>query len=304
MGKMSVEKVGLKEQVAWMGGKEYWYELEHDKYGEEMLRKWFTTSKKYVCVDGEKVSIKELDKLDPGNTEWTPAERRVKNPKKLKLLNEIVDRAQAAKRKEDGQRKKQQAATQDISRRKADTGKNGNPSEFQVIALKKEGVKVIFRGKVFLGRPMEVDQFGRDTDEYEFAREIGDPDEVFPTYEEVPSKLRKLLERVRRKHLHKDSAPSEQPPRRPTTTATASKVTGNPKSKRTKYGIRIFSSDGKHFFDFGCWPSRKYPGHSSIRLGIAGKRKLYTISQRDWKAMLEELQRGKPSPPPTTQGPT
>lgn len=58
--------------------------------------------------------------------------------------------------------------------------------------------------------------------------------------------------------------------------------------KRTKWGVRIHSSDGIHFFNLGCWKSTKYPGKASVRIG----RYLYTISQRDLKAMLEELQRG------------
>lgn len=77
--------------------------------------------------------------------------------------------------------------------------------------------------------------------------------------------------------------------------------------KRTKHGIRIYSSDLQHFFDFGCWPSKKFPGRASIRIGIAGKRKLYTISQQDLDAMLAELRRGRfaspenPPQPPADQ---
>jgi hypothetical protein len=58
--------------------------------------------------------------------------------------------------------------------------------------------------------------------------------------------------------------------------------------KRTKWGVRIYSSDGKHFFALGCWKSTKYPGSASIRLG----QYLYTVSQSDLNAMLEELRRG------------
>jgi hypothetical protein len=58
--------------------------------------------------------------------------------------------------------------------------------------------------------------------------------------------------------------------------------------KRTKWGVRIYSSDGKHFFNLGCWKSTKYPGSVSIRLG----RYLYTVSQNDLKALIVELQRG------------
>ena len=62
----------------------------------------------------------------------------------------------------------------------------------------------------------------------------------------------------------------------------------NGRQKRTKWGVRIHSSDGIHFFNLGCWKSTKYPGKASVRVG----RYLYTISQSDLKAMVEELQRG------------
>lgn len=62
----------------------------------------------------------------------------------------------------------------------------------------------------------------------------------------------------------------------------------NGRQKRTKWGVRIHSSDGIHFFNLGCWKSTKYPGKASIRIG----RYLYTVSQSDLKAMFEELQRG------------
>lgn len=73
---------------------------------------------------------------------------------------------------------------------------------------------------------------------------------------------------------------------------------GSGRQKRTKWGVRIHSSDGIHFFNLGCWKSTKYPGKASVRLG----RYLYTISQSDLKAMVEELQRG--IQPEIPQGPT
>jgi hypothetical protein len=60
------------------------------------------------------------------------------------------------------------------------------------------------------------------------------------------------------------------------------------RQKRTKWGVRIHSSDGIHFFNLGCWKSTKYPGKVSVRIG----RYLYTISQNDLNAMIAELQRG------------
>ena len=89
--------------------------------------------------------------------------------------------------------------------------------------------------------------------------------------------------RHKQKHHHKnvhsqeEAPPQNDPPQQ-----------DDGRQKRTKWGVRIYSSDGKHFLNLGCWKSTKYPGKASIRIG----RYLYTVSQGDLKAMLEELQRG------------
>src|SRR5258706_1902404 len=64
---------------------------------------------------------------------------------------------------------------------------------------------------------------------------------------------------------------------------------------RTKYGVRIYSNDGKHFFGIGVWKSRKYPGHTSIRLFVAGRNTLYTINSKYLKALVRELSRSEPT---------
>jgi hypothetical protein len=63
------------------------------------------------------------------------------------------------------------------------------------------------------------------------------------------------------------------------------------RQKRTKHGVKIFSSDDIHYFEFGCWRSKKYPGRFSIRLAVAGKRMTYTIRRSDMDALQWELQR-------------
>lgn len=99
--------------------------------------------------------------------------------------------------------------------------------------------------------------------------------------------LEKEMSRLRRKlkHRHRKlqirTAVGAQPQDDPT-------QQDSQRPKRTKWGVRVYSSDGKHFFNLGCWKSSKYPGKASVRLG----RYLYTISQHDLEAMLEELRRG------------
>jgi hypothetical protein len=180
-------KVDLHKKTVHIGENRYWYEIRDNN------RIWYRASNKYAYVDGEEVLIKDIEAAEnsedgpPG--EWEHAERRVKNSRKLKRLDKIVDRAlERAWRK----------------RRK-----------------------------------------------------------------------RKLLHKKRRreKQASLQNDPSQQ---------------DHGSQKRTKWGIRVYSTDGKHYLSLGCWKSRKYPGKASISLG----RYLYTVSQRDLRAMLEELRRG------------
>jgi hypothetical protein len=86
----------------------------------------------------------------------------------------------------------------------------------------------------------------------------------------------------RKQHERKVSNQNEAPPQ------DDAPKQDNGCQKRTKWGVRIYSSDGKHFFNLGCWKSTKYPGKASVRIG----RYLYTVSQNDLNAMIEEVQRG------------
>jgi len=65
--------------------------------------------------------------------------------------------------------------------------------------------------------------------------------------------------------------------------------------KRTKYGVKLFSNDEKHFFEIGVWKSTKYPEHTSIRLFVVGKPTIYTINPRYMKALRQEISRGEPT---------
>jgi hypothetical protein len=73
-------------------------------------------------------------------------------------------------------------------------------------------------------------------------------------HSEVSRELRKRLEKLRRKHLP-GSGEQKENVNAPVSTRIQPPDAQTGAGKRTKYGIRFVSSDGKHFFDFGCWPS-------------------------------------------------
>jgi hypothetical protein len=116
-------------------------------------------------------------------------------------------------------------------------------------------------------------------------RRIKDKDKVKQLEKILFRALKKEIRRRRQKrklHQIKVDRQNEAPPQ------DDAPKQGSGRQKRTKWGVRIHSSDGIHFFNLGCWKSTKYPGKASVRLG----RYLYTVSQNDLKAMIEELQRG------------
>jgi hypothetical protein len=181
-------KVNLRKQTVRIGKTVYWYERRNDRHI------WYRNSRTYADVGDEKLLIKEAEEAvsrgEIANDEWSPIERRIKDKKKVKQLEEILFRA----------------IKKDIHRRRQ--------------KRKQHETKV-------------------------------DSQNLAPPQEDAPKQDDGL-------------------------------------QKRTKWGVRIYSSDGMHFFNLGCWKSSKYPGKASVRLG----RYLYTISQTDLKSMVEELQRG------------
>jgi hypothetical protein len=64
---------------------------------------------------------------------------------------------------------------------------------------------------------------------------------------------------------------------------------------RTKWGTRIYSNDGKHFFNVGVWKSKGYPGYTTIRLSVAGKNLIYTLDNKYLEALRSEISRGMPT---------
>jgi hypothetical protein len=64
---------------------------------------------------------------------------------------------------------------------------------------------------------------------------------------------------------------------------------------RTKWGTRVYSNDGKHYFNVGVWKSRGYPGCTTIRLSVAGKNYMYTLDETYMRAVRAELSRGMPT---------
>jgi|GEM_PF-4568677 len=118
-------KIDLAEKIVYIGNKKYWYEHAHDAAGEQ-IRVWFRESKTsgyIVDVDGEKederTPIAEIKKRQEarrdhdGPITWVPAERRVKDHKKTKLLNAIVD---LARRKQRDRKKENETIQKPVDR--------------------------------------------------------------------------------------------------------------------------------------------------------------------------------------------
>jgi len=161
--------------------------------------------------------------------------------------------------------------------------------DLKVVQLRNERVKIVFKRRTYIGRPMIMDDFGKATDGYEFVRRIKEED-FAPEYKDIPRKMQRLLDRVWREYVRERDIQAQ-----PNAAEGNSGAAKSFEIKRTKFGTRIFSNDDKHYFDIGVWKSTKYPGYTSIRLFVAGKRVLFTVSPKYMKALRLEVSRGQPT---------
>ncbi|HLW81147.1 MAG TPA: hypothetical protein VKS20_03805 [Candidatus Acidoferrales bacterium] len=60
--------------------------------------------------------------------------------------------------------------------------------------------------------------------------------------------------------------------------------------KRNKYGVKLFSNDGKHYLQFVVNNSKNFPGRFSVRLHV-GVQKTYTFRKEEMRALLREVAR-------------
>ena len=109
---MKSPTIELAEQAVRLDGRKYWWKAEQDNSDTaDEIRIWYTDSKKHAYLvdeesSGEKVTIKELKKLEKRRGEmeppivWEAAEHRVKTPETLKQLDKLVDRAEAESKHE------------------------------------------------------------------------------------------------------------------------------------------------------------------------------------------------------------
>jgi len=128
-------------------------------------------------------------------------------------------------------------------------------------------------------------------------------------------KLRNLLEQTYQSHKHKSVPNIPRFPRLdPTKGKTSSTLGSEPERnspdeaskkprersdqvKRTKWGTRVYSNNGKHYFNVGVWKSRGYPACTTIRLSVAGRNCMYTLDERNMRALRAEISlRGHPKP--------
>lgn len=147
-------------------------------------------------------------------------------------------------------------------------------------------------GGLYLGKPSESDNKGHCPDEYEFFEVVGAHCEV----EDVDETLRMELNKICQEHLEESSESSESEVHR----RGGEKQEPGEKSresgiKRTKFGVQIYSNDKKHFFGIGVWKSKKYPGHTTVRLYTAGRPLIYTLDKANMKAFREEVSLGEPT---------
>jgi hypothetical protein len=126
-------------------------------------------------------------------------------------------------------------------------------------------------------------------------------------------KLQELLEQIYQSHKHESVAMIPRFPRLdPAETESVSPSNSEPEPpnqheepkktgknvaevKRTKWGSRIYSNDGKHYFNAGVWKSKGYPGCTTIRLSVAGKNYMYTLDEKYMRALRAEISRGMPT---------
>jgi hypothetical protein len=125
--------------------------------------------------------------------------------------------------------------------------------------------------------------------------------------------LQTLLEQIYQSHKHESVAMIPRFPRLdPAETESVSPSNSEPEPpnqheepkktgknvaevKRTKWGSRIYSNDGKHYFNVGVWKSKGYPGCTTIRLSVAGKNYMYTLDEKRMRALRAEISRGMPT---------
>jgi hypothetical protein len=291
---MSEVRVDLTKGMMWIGERKYYYfdDTDCDSSDDESKRyRWYRESKKYLAVGSddkhwENTPVEDID-WENVSHDWSWGRLRIHNVAKRRTLTRALEKA---KRKIE--RKKQEAAEREESR--------------DVKAWLKQ-----HPGSVLSTDGLAVQELS--SEEFDWSVGVNGKCYIHTRWEEMavgwwkatgqhPVKAKPALSEALRAAVRKASKEGSVRQHTEEPEDSGSEESSDSDSeqevspvKRTKYGTKVLSNDGKHFFTIGVWKSKKYPGCSSVRISVAGRNLLYTLDNAQMAAFRQEISRGEPT---------
>lgn len=290
---MSEVRVELKKRTVWLGDQKYWYKSKFVDYpeNEKKVRTWYRESTTTARgEDGDTCPIEIAEKNDPCGDGWAPAPVRIKNPNTRKKLNRAVDEAKAKERRT-LKRLLEPFMKRSVIENRSDyeanlfcQGKLWKRTKHPGVAPKWEKTEWVDDEPDYVRvsdrRAKILEKVYKSSDHVKIPRFL---------------RLDSEAEEVHKEHQGKSSDASKSKIQAGSETGGRVESKAASAVKRTKWGTRIYSNDNVHYFNVGVWTSKKYPGCTTVRISVAGKHFVYTLSEKYIDALQAEISRGMPT---------
>jgi chemotaxis protein histidine kinase CheA len=282
---MSSIRLDVEQQCLRIDDRKYFYERKEyfdsdydDEFGDY---RWYKEDKQNAVsadsedTDDKPIPIAQAEDIDPTGTEYTYARKRIQDPEKIRRLEhkfKKAERQQKMKEKEKLRAEEKQREAErhedeekdERTNRKSD--KNGAANSPKVAVRKLDGTSN------HEGEYKEFDwEVAGSGKRYLHKRKRG---LEHGWYRETEGELKRVSSEEKKEFL--------------------ANCVKNP-IERTKWGTRIYSNDGKHYFGVGVWTSRGYRDCTTVRLSVAGRHFMYTLDERNMRALRAEISRGMPT---------
>ncbi len=301
---MGEVRLDLEKQVMWIGDREYFFQENSDSdFGsasdseDELTRlRWYRESKKFVTFDeprdddAKKMTIEQAKEIDPEQQEWLPAHDRIKDPEKVKELTRAFTKAEPEAK---ANRQELKDVKEWLENNRGPRNRNGRALVVERLSsTDSESDRHIFDWEVRTHDYLYLHNANKKL-RYGWWRIEEDEPERIGKHLRVNKALRDAViahkNEIKRKHSDSEQRSTSSDP----VESSLEKETKVP--KRTKWGVRIWSNDEKHYFAVGVWKSKKYEGCTTVRLTVAGRTCMYTVDTNQMEALRNEFSRGVPT---------
>jgi|HubBroStandDraft_4_1064222.scaffolds.fasta_scaffold117805_2 hypothetical protein len=283
---MSSIRLDVEQQCLGIDDRKYFYERKEyfdsdydDGFGDY---RWYEEDKLNAVsadsedTDDEPIPVAEAEEIDPTGTEWQYARKRIKDPDKIWKLERKFRKAERKQQmkeeeklrvKEEKRRETERREDEEKDERtKIKSGKSGPTSSPKIAVTKLESTS---------DREGEYEEFDWkivDSGKRYFHKRSRGLEHGW--YRQTDGEMKRVSSDEKKKYL--------------------ANLVKNP-IERTKWGIRVYSNDNKHYFAVGVWKSKGYQDCSTVRFSIAGRNYMYTLDERNMRALRAEISRGMPT---------